>query len=148
MDLDFYRLSADKIVNHFNNNQGLTSKFGVARNLRTLILGANIDVDRFFPRCYDLGDQPDFENFVENFKIGFAETVVRRFLVQPERYHNLELKMRIAIEVLEKRTRSFSEVVDVFNNGDYSMISPENWAILTETSELSEQEMVDSLEPY
>ena len=56
--------------------------------------------------------------------------------------------MRIAIEVLEKRTRSFSEVVDVFNNGDYSMISPENWAILTETSELSEQEMADRLKPY
>ena len=45
---------------------------------------------------------------MENFKAGFAETVVRRFLVQPERYHNLELKMRIAIEVLEKRLRSFS----------------------------------------
>jgi tubulin monoglycylase TTLL3/8 len=124
MDVDFYRLSAHQIVNHFNNNQGLTSKFGVARNLRTLIMGSNIDVDRFFPRCYDLGDQPDFENFVENFKIGFAETVVRRFLVQPDRYHNLELKMRIAIEVLERRIRNFSEIVDSVNNGDYPMITP------------------------
>lgn len=89
MDVDFYRLAPHQIVNHFNYNQGLTSKFGVARNLRTLILGSNIDIDKFFPRCYDLADQPDFENFVENFKVGFAETVVRRFLVQPERYHNL-----------------------------------------------------------
>lgn len=60
MDVDFYRLAPHQIVNHFNNNQGLTSKFGVARNLRTLILGSGIDIDRFFPRCYDLGDQPDF----------------------------------------------------------------------------------------
>jgi tubulin monoglycylase TTLL3/8 len=89
IDIDFHRLSPHQIVNHFNNNQGLTSKFGVARNLRTLILGSSINVDRFFPRCYDLGDQPDFENFIENFKVGFAETVVRRFLVQTDRYHNL-----------------------------------------------------------
>jgi tubulin monoglycylase TTLL3/8 len=51
-------------VNHFNNNQGITSKFGLARNLRTLILAHNIDIDRFFPRCYDIGDLTDFENFV------------------------------------------------------------------------------------
>jgi tubulin monoglycylase TTLL3/8 len=96
-DIDFYGLASHQMVNHFNNNQGLISKFGLARNLRTLVLGHNIDVDKFFPRCYDLGDQQDFENFVENFKIGFAETVVRRFLVQPERYQNLELKVRLAL---------------------------------------------------
>ena len=39
-------------------------------------------------------------------------------------------------------------MVDSFNNGDYSMISPENWAILTETSELTEQEMAERLKPY
>lgn len=100
MDVDFYSLTPHQMVNHFNNNQGLISKFGLARNIRTLPLANEIDADQFFPRCYDLGDQSDFENFVENFKIGFAETVVRRFLVQPERYKSLELKMRLAIEVL------------------------------------------------
>jgi tubulin monoglycylase TTLL3/8 len=130
-DIDYYRLAPHQVVNHFNNSQGLTSKFGLARNLRTLILGHNIDIDKFFPRCYDLGDQPDFENFVENFKIGFAETVVRRFLVQPERYHKLELKVRIALEILERRLNSFSEAIETINTANFPMISPEDWSIIT-----------------
>ena len=76
-------------VNHFNNNHHLTSKYGITRRLRTLTLGHNIDIDRFYPRCYDLGDQVDFENFVENFKFGFAESIARRFLVDKKRYHKL-----------------------------------------------------------
>jgi tubulin monoglycylase TTLL3/8 len=62
--VEFYRLSSNQIVNHFNNNHGLISKFGLARNLRTLPVGHGIDSDKFFPRCYDIGDLPDFENFI------------------------------------------------------------------------------------
>lgn len=47
-------------VNHFNNNQHLTSKYGLTRRLRTLPLSHGIDSDKFYPRCYDLGDQVDF----------------------------------------------------------------------------------------
>jgi len=27
-----------------------------------------VDIDAFFPRCYDLNDQEDFDNFMEEFK--------------------------------------------------------------------------------
>lgn len=63
-DINYLDLKNHQSVNHFNNNHHLTSKYGITRRLRTLILGHNVDADRFYPRCYDLGDQVDFENFV------------------------------------------------------------------------------------
>lgn len=63
-DINYFALRNHQSVNHFNNNHHLTSKYGLTRRLRTLSLGHNVDVDRFYPRCYDLGDQIDFENFV------------------------------------------------------------------------------------
>jgi len=50
-------LKNGQIVNHFNNNHHLTSKYGITRRLRSLSLAYNVDIDKFYPRCYDLGDQ-------------------------------------------------------------------------------------------
>ena len=55
-------------MNHFDNNLVFTSKYGLARNLRTLIYSDNIDCYEFFPRCFDLADLQEFEDFIENFK--------------------------------------------------------------------------------
>ena len=59
-DINYLGLKNFQSVNHFNNNHHLTSKYGITRRLRTLILSHNIDVDQFYPRCFDLGDQIDF----------------------------------------------------------------------------------------
>ena len=69
------------MVNHFNNNHHLTSKYGITRRLRSLTISHNIDIDKFYPRCFDLGDQVDVQNFIESFKFSFAESVGKRFLV-------------------------------------------------------------------
>ena len=47
------------MVNHFNNNHHLTSKYGITRRLRSLTISHNIDIDKFYPRCFDLGDHVD-----------------------------------------------------------------------------------------
>lgn len=53
-------LKHSQAVNHFNNNHHLTSKYGITRRLRTLTLGFAVDSDKFYPKCFDLGDQTDF----------------------------------------------------------------------------------------
>jgi tubulin monoglycylase TTLL3/8 len=58
------KVKHNQAVNHFNNNHHLTSKYGITRRLRTLPLSYSIDIDKFYPKCFDLGDQVDFENFV------------------------------------------------------------------------------------
>lgn len=59
-DINFMGLKHSQGVNHFNNNHHLTSKYGITRRLKTLQLASGIDSDRFYPRCFDLGDQADF----------------------------------------------------------------------------------------
>ena len=41
---------------------------GLCRNLKNLISIENIDVNKFFPKCYDLNDSNLFEDFVEEYK--------------------------------------------------------------------------------
>lgn len=89
------------------------------------MLGHHVDADRFYPRCFDLGDQVDFENFVENFKYSFAESVVKRFLVDKKRYEKLELKIRITVDILRRRVLSFSSKVNEINKGNFLTITPE-----------------------
>jgi tubulin monoglycylase TTLL3/8 len=84
----------------------MVSKYGMAKNLKTLAVREGIDPDRFYPRCFDLGDLQDFEDFIENFKFTFAETVLKRFLYDPNRYRKFETKVRVALAVLAKRRAS------------------------------------------
>ena len=67
-----------------------------------------MDGDKFYPRCFDLGDQVDFENFIENFKFSFAESCAKRFLVDKARYKNLEIKVRIIFDIIKRRNLAFN----------------------------------------
>jgi tubulin monoglycylase TTLL3/8 len=44
-----------------------------------LIWFENVDIDTFFPRCYDLNDTQEFEDFIEDYKISQAESVLKDF---------------------------------------------------------------------
>jgi len=72
-----------------------------------------------------LADQVDFENFVENFKISFSESVAKRFLIDKKRYHKLETKIRIAYEVLKRRVLGFGALLQSVNQGQFPVITPE-----------------------
>ena len=60
-----------QIVNHYRNNDSYTTKSGLSRNLRNLIK-KEIDIDEFFPKSFDLYDQSDFEDFLEEFKFAYT----------------------------------------------------------------------------
>lgn len=68
VDIDFGSLKDNQIVNHFDNNVCCTSKFGLTKSLRTLIYLENQEIHQNYPRCFDLGDLGDFEDFVENYR--------------------------------------------------------------------------------
>ncbi len=48
------------MVNHFNKNNCITTKVGLCKNLRNLIWFNNVDIETFYPRCYDLCDENDY----------------------------------------------------------------------------------------
>jgi len=74
-DCNYKNLKPNQIVNHFQNNIELTKKVGLSKNLKNLVLYKNVDVDNFYPRCFDLFDKLDFEDFIEDFKLNKVNNV-------------------------------------------------------------------------
>lgn len=50
--------------NHFNKTSGLVSKYGLCISLAQLTSVDNSDYNRYFPKCYDLYDEKQFEDFI------------------------------------------------------------------------------------
>ena len=64
---DYKFLIEGQFYNHFQNNKELTTKIGLTNNLKDFSeYGANFD--QFYPRCYDLNESADFDDFVEEYK--------------------------------------------------------------------------------
>ena len=80
-DIDYANLQEWQIVNHFDGNPALTSKFGLCRTLRSIIFSEKCDMDVFYPRCYDLADTGDFEDFIENYKLTKSQSILKEYLL-------------------------------------------------------------------
>lgn len=76
-DIKFETVKAAQLVNHFNNNACLTSKYGLCKSLRSIMVAESLDIDRFFPKAYDMSDLQDFENFLEVYKWIHCESILK-----------------------------------------------------------------------
>lgn len=73
------------MVNHFSKAGAITTKVGLMSSLLTLKwYEEEADCDKFFPRCYDLSESDGLWDFVEDFKLCAALSLVRRYLVEKE----------------------------------------------------------------
>ena len=61
-------LASYQIINHFIGAQSLTTKVGLCKTLRSLIYFNDIDIDTFYPICFDLNNVEDYQDFVEEYK--------------------------------------------------------------------------------
>ena len=52
-----------QITNHFMKNNVITTKVGLCHSLKNLIWWNNVEVDSFFPMCFDLTDGSELEDF-------------------------------------------------------------------------------------
>ena len=53
-DIIHDQLLPNQLVNHFDKNTAVTTKVGLCHNLKNLIWFENVDIDEFYPRCFDL----------------------------------------------------------------------------------------------
>lgn len=78
-NIDYVNLLDCQYINHFQENKSITAKFGLARNIRNLAtLGKDSNV--FFPRCYDMNDVAELEDFYEDFKVSQLKSYVIKFI--------------------------------------------------------------------
>ena len=78
IDIKFLFLKPYQLVNHFTKNGAVTRKNGLCKNLRNLYF-KNINPDNFYPRCYDLADKNDLYDFIYDFKITKAISILIQF---------------------------------------------------------------------
>lgn len=62
-DINHNALNNEQLVNHFPKASAITTKVGLMHNLKNLIWFNNIDIETFYPRCYDLALQEEQEDF-------------------------------------------------------------------------------------
>eukprot|EP00746_Dinoflagellata_sp_MGD_P142823 gnl/MRDRNA2_/MRDRNA2_75738_c0_seq1.p1 gnl/MRDRNA2_/MRDRNA2_75738_c0~~gnl/MRDRNA2_/MRDRNA2_75738_c0_seq1.p1 ORF type:complete len:2073 (+),score=350.92 gnl/MRDRNA2_/MRDRNA2_75738_c0_seq1:285-6221(+) len=75
-DEDYKRLEETDLYNHFQNNRELTTKAGLARNLRNFSIEEHVDIEAFCPRTYDMSKECEREDFVLDYRRSAALNVL------------------------------------------------------------------------
>jgi tubulin monoglycylase TTLL3/8 len=121
-------------VNHFNKAAAITTKVGLCHNLKNLIWFNNVDIDTFYPRCFDLALQEELEDFIQEFKAVKAESYVKIFVKEMreskgEKTTVPDKVLKIAMKVCDKRLKELDELIDD-PNAFASLVTDEEWKVL------------------
>ena len=123
-EYDYKNLKQGQIYNHFLNNRELTTKSGIAKNLRN-ITDCKINVDKFFPRCYDLGDNLQIKELIIDYQRTSILNIIKKAL---KGWYIDEIIMNSVINYAEELiANSFSMCENIFQE-----IKKENLAKLYE----------------
>jgi tubulin monoglycylase TTLL3/8 len=117
-------LNKNQIANHFHNNIEITKKSGLSKNIKNLIF-KNVDIDNFYPRCFELSERHEMDDFLEDFKTNKAISILIRFFKEYSKIkeNNIngtniscapniknpitEDKLKAAIEICERKLMFF-----------------------------------------
>lgn len=121
-DIDHNNLSLNQLVNHFPKAQAITTKVGLMHNLKNLIWFNNIDIETFYPRCYDLTLPDEQDDFAQEYMATKAETFLKKYireLRETAQNEDGEIKttvkekmIKIAMSVCERRLKDLNEMID------------------------------------
>jgi tubulin monoglycylase TTLL3/8 len=136
-EADMQNLDDYQIVNHFEKNASITTKVGLCRNLRNLVWFNNVDIDAIYPRCYDLSDEKDYEDFIEMFKFNKAESILKLYQKlckenESMLANQIEDTVNIAIQVCEQKLMDKDEMLETTGEIQAIKISEEDWKILSQ----------------
>ena len=110
------------MVNHFSKATSITTKVGLTHSLKNLIWFNNIDVDTFYPRCFDLALPDEVQDFITDFKATKAQSFLKIYVREIREAFNSGSELvsksvsaqvlKIAIKVSERRVRDLDELID------------------------------------
>lgn len=144
-DNDYKVLRPGQLFNHFLNNRELTTKSGLLKNLRN-VCEHNVSIDKFFPRCYDLGDNVQVREFTNDFQNTAIINIIKKHAIyyqsdnslQPVNLRLLSMSIThtqdIIYNILDKCEKLHSVVCEDFNYNSY--IRDEDMKSLLEYSEM------------
>jgi tubulin monoglycylase TTLL3/8 len=110
----------------------LTAKIGLLRTFRDASSSLSMNVEKFFPRSFDMNNPHDAEEFEAEYKIGKAVTILKLWLQHIDAGKAAEKTfppeiVELALGELQTQLTVEDEDVNIF-----SMISAEAWEIIKE----------------
>jgi len=135
VDIKYDSIKANQYVNHFEKNTLLTTKMGLSRSMKNLIWYENEDIDEYYPRCYDLNDIGDFDDFMEDFKFEQAIATLRQAKGRKDEpnspdYNAFKLRLCIALSICERRLKPFDMIVFDSVKNENSLFTQEEWELI------------------
>ena len=131
------------MINHFSNNNLLTSKVGLSSSLKNLTWWTNECMDTFFPKCFSLskvqGDknsifQNDMEEFNEEYRFIFSCSILKKYVDMAKediiKYAHLIPKILVSLNICEKRLLSIDDQINQFGECNGELCSETEWRIL------------------
>ncbi|CAJ1401738.1 unnamed protein product [Effrenium voratum] len=104
-------LDETQVVNYFARNAELTSKVGLCNSLYNCCTLDRVDVDSFYPRCYDFTNLAQARQFVEDFQLTTCRCLLRRFVEPGGHSYPLEV-VQTALDVCRRQARSVDDALD------------------------------------
>ena len=98
-NIPFSYLQPYQIVNHFEDNHYLTQKSGLCKTLHLLTNHRNDDIDQFFPKCFDLREPNDIDDFILQFKLSKTISILRKLSNNEKPNLLLVVKSKVAVVV-------------------------------------------------
>lgn len=127
-EIDFDSLQSHQICNHFNKSTMITTKDGLCHSLRNLIWFNSVDIDTFYPRCFDLSENAEKEDFYTEFKAIRAESLLK---IVSDGGKIAAKVVKVALKVTKKRLRDLDELIDDPKVNSWELVSDKDWKILS-----------------
>ena len=141
IDINYSLLRKEQIAGHFSRNGAITRKSGLCKNIKNLYY-KGIDPNNFFPRCYDLSDKNDMGDFIEDFKINKAISILKIISKQLNEGNENSISLysesviKTAIDIVERNSNiiigEYSEIK--MNNAKtfVKFVTEKEWSLIGE----------------
>mmetsp|Transcript_3502 Transcript_3502/g.5971 ORF Transcript_3502/g.5971 Transcript_3502/m.5971 type:complete len:669 (+) Transcript_3502:853-2859(+) len=129
-----------QMVNHFLKNNLIVTKVGLQQSLKNLVWWSTIPQDQFFPKCYNLTDLKELQEFKEDFRVNRAEAILKKYLLKRE-CPQLE-RLFVALHVSEKRLMDVDQYID--DPDLENLVNDSEWRLI-EKAALTPQDTLDAL---
>ena len=141
IDINYSLLRKEQIAGHFSRNGAITRKSGLCKNIKNLYY-KGIDPNNFFPRCYDLSDKNDMGDFIEDFKINKAISILKIISKQLNEGNENSISLysesviKTAIDIVERNSNIIiGEYIEInMNNAKtfVKFVTEKEWSLIGE----------------
>ena len=155
IEVNFQKLKSFQLANHYQKAYALTRKSGLCKNIRNLFF-KNINPDNFYPRCYDLSNKSDFNDFIYDFKLTRAISILIKFTLDQNisekiintclNIVNSNLKL-ITCDYGDNKNDNVNQEnmkknqEDINNKNVYKLISDNEWDIISGEEKSKKEDM-------